>query len=206
MLSPELPELLPARALEMYQASLASRQARVTANPGDGEAQRDLSVSQNKLGDFYWHRGEPGDAARALEMYQASLDSSQARVAANPGDGQAQRDLSVSQERLGDYYLRRGGPGDAAWALEMHQTAVEQRRALADSNSDLAELWAELSLPIARVLRISTQLGKEDTAMAALHELAGIVARWHDKGYSADGRIETAKELLGLWFGSKGPE
>ena len=65
------------------------------ANPNDAQAARDLSVSLNKLGDFFLRRGLEGDADRALKAYEDSLQTRQRLHQANPNDAQAARDLSV---------------------------------------------------------------------------------------------------------------
>src|SRR5204863_283218 len=113
------------RALEAYQGALEIAQRLRAANPNDAQAARDLSVSLNKLGDFYLRRGEAGDAGRALEAYQGSLEIFQWPPVFRSNDAQAARDLSVSLERLGDFYLRRGEAGDAGRALEAYQGAWE---------------------------------------------------------------------------------
>ena len=72
------------------------RQRLHQANPNDGEAARDLSVSLNKLGDFFLRRGLEGDADRALKAYEDCHKALERLHQANPNDAQAARDLSVS--------------------------------------------------------------------------------------------------------------
>jgi hypothetical protein len=54
------------------------------ANPNDGEAPRDLSVSLNRLGDFFLKRGLEGDADRALGRASPFLNPN-ARALLVPG-------------------------------------------------------------------------------------------------------------------------
>src|SRR5258708_11055325 len=73
------------------------------ADPRDARAQRDLSVSYNKLGDVTLQFRQ---AKEAICFYQMDLDVSQRLAQADPRDAQAQRDLSVSYNKLGDVTLQ----------------------------------------------------------------------------------------------------
>ena len=122
------------RGLQLEEAAFETRQRLYQANPTDGGAARDLSVSLDRLGDFYLRRGQDGDANRALKAYQDSLETRQRLYQANPTDGGAARDLSVSLDRLGDFYLRRGQDGDADRALKAYQDSLETRQRLYQAN------------------------------------------------------------------------
>ena len=91
-------------------------------------------MSLNKLGDFYLRRWEAGDAGRALESYQKSLDMAQRLYEQNPQDRAAARDLSVSLNNLGDFYLRRWEAGDAGRALEIYQQCHATLQRLYEQN------------------------------------------------------------------------
>ena len=88
-------------AIELAKSTLATAEQLVADNPGSALARRDLSVSQNKIGDFYRERGQPGDAAAALAAYEASLATREYLLADNPGSARALRDLMSSLERMG---------------------------------------------------------------------------------------------------------
>jgi phage tail protein X len=90
------PGIWPGRKAR-HEASLAVLERLAAANPGSAEAQRDLSVSLNKLGDVLV---QAGDLAAARERYQASLAVAERLAAANPGSAEAQRDLWVSLWKL----------------------------------------------------------------------------------------------------------
>ena len=77
------------------------------------EAQRDLSLSYEKLGNVQL---KLGDTVSALEFYQQSLDISERLAAADPSNSQAQRDLMVSHYKL----------AEVAAALLEYDTAVER--------------------------------------------------------------------------------
>jgi len=77
------------------------------ANPGSAEAQRDVSVSLNKLGDMLV---ESGDLAGARARYEADLAIAEQLALANPESAEAQRDLIVSYAKLGECF-----PGQGWW-------------------------------------------------------------------------------------------
>jgi len=103
-------------------------------------------------------RRAQGDLAGALKAFQDSLDIRQALAAADPGDAEARRDLSVSFNSIGDV---RRAQGDLAGALKAFQDSfdiaqalaaadpgnAEARRDLAISYSDLAALHRDRSAP-----------------------------------------------------------
>ena len=58
------------------------REKLAAANPGNAEAQRDVSVSLNRLGDVLVKAGELGEARK---RFQQSLAMDEKLAAANPG-------------------------------------------------------------------------------------------------------------------------
>ena len=189
-----------AHALVERHHELAARL--VAANPADARAQRDLSVSQSKLGDFYQRRGAAGDAERALAAYQASLATRERLVAANPADAQAQRDLSVSQERLGDFYQRRGAAGDAERALAFFTDAAACRWRLAEANPGIGELQAEAAVPLLGVVYALAGLQRQGELGRVIGRLRHLVSHYDAQQFAQDARIEGARGLLkqlGLW-------
>src|SRR5262249_60111511 len=84
------------------------------ADPSSAQAQRDLSVSHERLGDVQLRLG---DSKAALAAYQKALEVSLRLAQADPSSAQAQRDLSLSHNKLGDVQMRVGeskgsGEGD----------------------------------------------------------------------------------------------
>ena len=88
-----------AASLTSYQASLAIRERPAKADPGNAGWQRDLSVSQENIGEV---QQAQGDLAAALTSYRASLTISERLAKADPGNAGWRRDLSVSHDRIGD--------------------------------------------------------------------------------------------------------
>ena len=85
-------------ARKVYQQALEIAQKLAAADPSDAQAQRDLSVSYNRLGNVQLQSGE---VTEALGSYQQGLKIRQKLAAADPSDAQAQLNLVVSFGQLG---------------------------------------------------------------------------------------------------------
>ena len=83
------------------------------ARPTRPSAASDLSISIERLGDFYVQRGQPGDAEQALDQFQRGMQIAQRLYDANPNSAQAARDLSVSHHKLATTFGRIGSQQDA---------------------------------------------------------------------------------------------
>jgi tetratricopeptide (TPR) repeat protein len=68
-------------ARERFEQSLEIDQGLAKANPSSAEAQRDVSVDLNKLGDVLV---EAGDLKSARERFEESLEIDQGLAKANP--------------------------------------------------------------------------------------------------------------------------
>jgi tetratricopeptide (TPR) repeat protein len=190
-----------ALALAAHQAALETLRQLVEDNPDSARAQRDLSISQNKIGDFYLRRSGPGDAELALAAYQAALETRRKLAEDNPDSAEARRDLSVSQERIGDFYLRRGGPGDDALALAAHQAALETRRQLAEDNPDSAEAQGDVSVSLVKLGQLSLQTGETEAAQGYLSEALDILESFAAEGRMMDPQMRATRAALREIFG-----
>ena len=94
----------------LYRDGLAIAQRLAAADPGNAQAQRDLSVSYNQLAGVLQTGGQLGEAQR---LYRDGLAIAQRLAAADPGNALAQRDLSVSYERLAGVLQTGGQLGEA---------------------------------------------------------------------------------------------
>ena len=108
-----------AGALAAYQESLDIARKLAAQDLGNAQAQRDVAVSLNKIGDV---KLQGGDRAGALAAYQESLDIARKLAAQDQGNAQAQRDVSVSLKKLGDVKLQGG---DQAGALAAYQESLD---------------------------------------------------------------------------------
>ena len=66
-------------------------------NPASAEAQRDLSVSLERLGDV---AEQAGDIPAAIANYERSLPIARALATANPGHPGLKRDVEITERRL----------------------------------------------------------------------------------------------------------
>ena len=138
-------------ALKQFEEALAIRRQLFSADPNSAHAARDLSVSLNRLGDFYRARGQAGDAELALEQFEEALRIAQQLFAANPNSAQAARDLSVFLNRLGDFYRARGQAGDAELALKQFEESIRIDQQLFTANPNSAEAARDLLVSLERL-------------------------------------------------------
>ena len=137
-------------------------------NQGNAQAQRDVSVSLEKLGDVKL-RG--GDGAGALAAYQEDLDIARKLAAQDQGNAQAQRDVSVSVEKLGDVELQGG---DQAGALTAYQEDLDIARKLAAQDPGNAQAQRDVSVSLEKLGDVKLQGGDQAVALAAYQESLDI--------------------------------
>ena len=171
------------RALKAYQASLETRRQLVEDNPDSVQARRDLSISQKKIGVFYMQRGAPGDAERALEAFQAALEIDRQLVEDNPDSAEAKRDLSVSQKKIGDFYLRRGARGDTERALKVYRESLETRRQLVKDSPKSAVAKRDLVIILSKFVPASLLAGQGDQLFPMLQEAKDLLERMEAEGF-----------------------
>ena len=113
--------------------------------PGQRGWQRDLSVSQDKLGDVRRRRATLRGRSRPTRR---PMPSRERLAASRPGQRGWQRDLSVSWNKLGDV---RQAQGDLAGALAAYEAghAIGERLAASDPGNagwqrDLSVSWNKL--------------------------------------------------------------
>ena len=144
-------------ALAAYKEFLKISQKLAAADPASAQAQRDLSVSYDRIGNVHLQHG---DTTAALTAYQEILKISQKIAAANPASAQAQRDLSISYERLGNVQLQHGDTKAALdWYVKMYD--IKKRLVSADPGSAVAHRDLLISmLNIGKVAEQKTEFEK----------------------------------------------
>jgi hypothetical protein len=85
-------------ALAAYQAGLTIREGLAKRDPANAQWQRDLSVSNNKIGDVLVAQG---DGPGALAAYQAGLTIRQGLAKSDPANTQWHVDVAASCAKLG---------------------------------------------------------------------------------------------------------
>ncbi|HEV2970943.1 MAG TPA: tetratricopeptide repeat protein [Pirellulales bacterium] len=128
------------------------------ADPTNAQAQRDLSISYNKLGNVQL---QLGNAAAARDDYQKRLEISRKLAQADPSNVQAQRDLSVSYNYLGNVQLQLG---DAAAARDDYQKDLEISRKLAQADPSNAQAQRDLSVSYNKLGNVQLKLGNAAAA------------------------------------------
>jgi tetratricopeptide (TPR) repeat protein len=157
----------------LSRAAAAYTDARDAAQRAN--ADRDLCVSHNKIGDI---RRDQGDLQAALASYQAALAIAERLAAADPANAEAQRDLSISHNKIGD--IRRT-QRDLQAAMLSHLAALVIAERLAAADPANAEAQRDLSTShdhIGDILRTQNELqpalARYQAALAIRESLAAI--------------------------------
>lgn len=104
---------------DLLNAVYHTLQGLTAAYPSNTYYQRDLQVNQVKMGDALKIRG---DLARALQIYQKSLQMAEQLVTTDPSNTIWQRDLAISQISIASAQL---GQGYLAKALQNFKKSLE---------------------------------------------------------------------------------
>jgi tetratricopeptide (TPR) repeat protein len=172
------------------------------ADPGNAGWQRDLSLSQGRIGDVLVNQGH---LAEALTTYQASLAIAERLAKADPGNAGWQSNLSVSHNKIGDVLKDQG---NLPAALESFRASLAIAESLAKADPGTAGWWQhELSETLSKVASVQMMTGKLEEALAnytkalaAQEKLASVVELDDIKSGGKAGRA-TARELGGVsWY------
>ena len=133
-------------ALRLAKAAHKTFKSLAEAAPTDPWAQRDLSVSYERLGEIF---SQMGDVAATRLAYQQSLEIRKTRAAAAPTDALALGDLVVSYTNMGRISLLMD---DTKAALESYRIALQVAKRLAiaaptdiQAQRNLAKSYASLA-------------------------------------------------------------
>jgi tetratricopeptide (TPR) repeat protein len=125
-----------AAAFGDYQASHDIFERLAKTDPGNAGWQRDLSVSQDNVGDV---QQAQGDLAAALTSYQASLAIAERLAKADPGNAGWQRDLAVSYGRIAVIEMRQDVRGDALKAFKQGRNIIARLMQRSPDNAILSK-------------------------------------------------------------------
>jgi tetratricopeptide (TPR) repeat protein len=118
------------------------------ADPGNTQAQRDWSVSLERLGDL---AEAEGDLSAARHAYQQSLDILKRQALADPRNTEVQRDWSVSLNKVGDMAKAEG---DLATTRQAYQQALDIRQTLAEADQRNAQAQRDLWVSFAKMAEL----------------------------------------------------
>ena len=194
------------RGERLLLASHTSLQRASAARPGDDEAQRLVAVSLERLGEFYVARGQQGDAERALAAFEQSLALRQRLLDANPGSAAAARDVSVSLNKLGDFYIARGQEGDAERALAAFEQSLALRQRLRDANPGSAAAAREVAVSHYMLARHAQAAGDEARAAHHLQACFAILDQFHRDRRPMDPQMRRLHARLAPMFSDSAPD
>lgn len=140
-------ELLVQRALE-YLESLAQEAG------SDLSLQRELAAAYQKVGDVQsqLHQANIGNSQGALKSYQKSLALREAIVAADPKNSEANLDLAVSYNRIGDILTKTGDTGGALEGYRKALNVFERLRNLSPKDTHMLRIMATNYISLGRAL------------------------------------------------------
>jgi hypothetical protein len=146
--------------LAEFRGGLARIETLVSSNPENAEWQRDLSISYIRIADALASR----DAEAAQHAYEKSL-AIRERLAGDAADLQAQHDLALVYERIGNLEIRNGRIDDGVKRL---QQAITARERIATAGTDNVQWKRELALSYERLALLFAENGKGEAAKALL--------------------------------------
>jgi len=120
-------------ALAKYKAAELVFQARVKDHPDDPQAQRDISVLSERLGDVYVRMD---NGAKALSAYRKSLEIDERLLAADPGNAWQLQHLAMVSLKTGDLYVWLAKAENAEAMFERSVGYCEKLSALDNGHTD----------------------------------------------------------------------
>jgi tetratricopeptide (TPR) repeat protein len=110
-------------ALKQFGEALSYYERFAFENPGNLDAQRELSVAHSRIGDVLFRQDRLDDALDAFRKY---LAGAQAVVSKDPNVGGALREVGVAHSKIGSVFARLGQPDKAMTKFREHLTIAEQ--------------------------------------------------------------------------------
>jgi len=133
-------DIEPTKAFKHYQESLFICRNLFETQPEDLQAQRDFTISLNKVADILKYN----DPGQALRHYRESLTICRHLLETQPEDLQAQRDLANSLDNMAGM-LQNSEPGRA---LELCQESLTIRRNLLETRPEDLQAQRDLTISL----------------------------------------------------------
>ena len=144
------------------------------------------------LGVAAYIEGTTRSLSLALELQRECVLTAERLLAQDPTSAQAARDLSWSQGRLGDFFLRRGQTGDAERALSMFQAALETNERLFEANPDSAQAARDVVACLQRLGNLARRQGSADKASEHFTSLVALLDDLVGRGFALDAEMTAA--------------
>ena len=153
-----------------------ARRRLALAGAENSEAQRDLSIAHNKIGDLL---SAQGDLPGALAAYRKCLDISERLARQDPANAGWQRELSIAHEKIGDLLRAQG---DLSGAPAAYRKSLEIRERLARQDPANAGWQRDLSVSHNKIGDLLRAQGDLPGALAAFRKDLEISERlaWQD--------------------------
>lgn len=119
-------------------------------------------LASGSIADVLLLRGESGDAGRARDYLETSLNIAERLSATDPENVQAARDVTVSLERLGDFQVLHGD-SDAALACFERSLDIAERLLRSRPGDQQAE--RDLSISLYKIGNLHLRQGDTDHAL-----------------------------------------
>ena len=168
------------------------------ADTASAEAQRDLSVSFNKLGEV---SVAAGDLNAARRYFEEGLRISRRLAEDDTASAQAQRDLSISFDRLGD--VSRAA-GDLKAAQGYFEDGLRIRRRLADADTANAQAQRDLWVSHWRIADVLMKLEEQEESTKHWRQAYNILQGMVSRGLHVSPRDLGVLERLRGMFGGEG--
>ncbi len=195
----DLPGSTPAREL-LVRRSLEYLDKLAREAGSDTSLLLELATAYRKVGDV---QGNPtnanlGQTQGALESYRKAVAIAQTVLAASPANVEAQRNLALIQERLGDV---QAASGDLEQAEASMRDAVARYRALAASHGPDAVAWRRYAVGLIKLGDLLgnpnfANRGDADAALEAYRTARPLL----DSLYAADTSQAQVFRLRGLIY------
>jgi tetratricopeptide (TPR) repeat protein len=166
------------RQKTMVEQALEIASVAVAAASGDADWRRELSVSQEKVGNVLVAQGE---LTGALAAYREDLAITETLAGRDPGNTQWQRDLSVSNNKVGDVLAAQG---DLPGALAAYRKGLAITETLAGRDPGNTQWQRDLSVSNGKVGNVLVAQGDLTGVLAAYRKSLGIreTLAAHDPG------------------------
>ena len=142
--------------------------ALVVSSPDSDDFHRELSVSNERIGDVLVLQG---GVDAGLAAYRDSLAIRKLLALKNPGNTECQRDLSVGDNKIGDVLLAKGQLDEA---LAAYREGLAIRKALALNEPGNPNSQRDLSVSDDKIARVLVMQGHLDEALTSYRDSLAI--------------------------------
>ena len=158
-------------ALQSYRGTIPIISRLAKSDPGNGEWQYNLGISNERVGNVQLAQGDLGAASKS---YEARHEIISRLAKSDPGNAGWQRDLSVSYQKVGDVQQAQGNLS-AALASNKDSLAIAER--LAKSDPGNAEWQRDLAASYNRIGDVQQAQGDLAAALKSYSDGLSVIER-----------------------------